>query len=119
VKWAKETDFNISVEKTKAILIHGRKPRVYERPKLKVRLGPNAIEIVRQHRILGLVIDVIDVKAQAGKKLLNTLALKKWGGDQKRYQMTVLSTLHYGESIYGTATKLALKTLEPKHNKSV
>jgi hypothetical protein len=42
VKWTKETGFNISVEKTKAI--HKRKPRVYERLKLKVRLGPNAIE---------------------------------------------------------------------------
>jgi hypothetical protein len=57
VKWTKETSFNISVEKTKAKLIHRRKPRVYERPKLKVRLGPNAIEMVRQHRILGPIID--------------------------------------------------------------
>jgi tRNA nucleotidyltransferase (CCA-adding enzyme) len=44
VEWTKETGFNISVEKTKAMLIHRRKPRVYERPKLKVRLGPNAIK---------------------------------------------------------------------------
>jgi hypothetical protein len=57
VKWTKETGFNISVEKTKAMLIHRRKPRVYERPKLKVRLGPNAIKMVRQYRILGLIID--------------------------------------------------------------
>jgi hypothetical protein len=56
VKWTKETGFNISVEKTKAILIHiRRKPRVYERPKLKVRLEPNVIEMVKQHRILGLI----------------------------------------------------------------
>jgi hypothetical protein len=40
------------------MLINRRKPRVYERP--------NAIEMVRQHRILGLAIDVIDVKAQTG-----------------------------------------------------
>jgi hypothetical protein len=33
--------------------------------------------------------------------------------------MIVLSTLRYGESIYGTATKPALKTLEPIHNKDV
>jgi hypothetical protein len=33
--------------------------------------------------------------------------------------MIVLSTLRYGESIYGTATKPALKTFEPIHNKGV
>jgi hypothetical protein len=33
--------------------------------------------------------------------------------------MIVLSTLRYGESIYGTATNLALKTLEPIHKKSL
>jgi hypothetical protein len=69
--------YNISVEKTKVMLIHRRKTRIYERPKLKVRLGPNAIEMVRQHRILRLIIDdrfnwkvlLKDVKARAGKKL--------------------------------------------------
>jgi hypothetical protein len=65
------------------------------------------------------------VKARAGKKLglLKTLAYKKWGGDQKTllriHQMIVLSTLRYGESIYGTITKPALKTLVPIHNKGV
>jgi hypothetical protein len=39
------------------MLIHRRKPTVYERLKLKVRLGPNAIEMVRQHKILGLITD--------------------------------------------------------------
>jgi hypothetical protein len=33
--------------------------------------------------------------------------------------MIVLSTISYVEPIYGTATKPALKTLEPKHNKGV
>jgi hypothetical protein len=102
-------------------------------PKLKVRLGPNAVKMVRQHRILGLIIDdrlnwkvhLKNVNARADKKLgiLKTLAHKKWGGDQKTllriHQMIVLSTLRYRESIYGTATKPALKTLEPIHNKGV
>jgi hypothetical protein len=65
------------------------------------------------------------VKARAGKKLglLKTLAHKKWGGDRKTllriHQMIVLSTLRYGESIYGTSTKPALKPLELIHNKGV
>jgi hypothetical protein len=78
--------------------------------------------MVGQHRILGLIIDVRlnwkvhlkDVKARAGKKLglLNTIAHKKWGGDQKTllriHRMIVLPTLRYGASINGTATKPAL-----------
>jgi hypothetical protein len=113
VKWTKETGFNISVEKTKAMLIHRGKPRVYEPPKLKVRLGPNVIEMVRQHRILGLIIDgrlnwkvhLKVVKARAGKKLglLERLAHKKWGRYQnfliRIHQLIVLSALRYGESI--------------------
>jgi hypothetical protein len=68
------------------MLIYRRNLRVYERPKLKVRLEPNAIEMVKQHRILGPIIDdrlnwkvlLKDVKARAGKKpgLLKTLAHK-------------------------------------------
>jgi hypothetical protein len=85
VKWSKEIGFNIKVEKTKAMLIHRSKLRVYERPKLKVEPGPNAIEMVRQYRILGLILDdrlnTPVVKARAGQ--LKTLAHKKWGGDQK------------------------------------
>jgi hypothetical protein len=66
-----------------------------------------------------------DVKARAGKEqgLLRTLAHKKWVGDQKTllriHKMIVLSTLRYGESIYGTATKPALNTLETIHNTGV
>jgi hypothetical protein len=75
VKWTKETGFNISVEKTKAMLIHRRESRIYERPKLKVRLGPNVIEMFKQHRLLGLIIDdslnwkvhLKDLKARAAR----------------------------------------------------
>jgi hypothetical protein len=84
--------------------------------------------MVREHRILGIIIDDRlnwKVHLKAGKKLglLKTLAHKQWGGDQKTllriYRLIVLSTLRYEESIYGPATKPALKTLEPIHNKGV
>jgi hypothetical protein len=80
--------------------------------------------MVRQHMILGLIIDdrlkwkvdLKDVKARVGKKLkrLRTLAHKKWEGDQK-----TLLRIRYGELNYGTTTKPALKTLELTHNKGV
>jgi hypothetical protein len=42
-------------------------------------------------------------------------------GDQnillRIHQMVVLSTLRYGETIYDSASKAALKTIEPVHHK--
>jgi hypothetical protein len=105
VKWIKESGFNMSVEKTKAMLIHRRKPRVYELPKLKARLGPNAIEMVTaQHRILGLIIDDPfegtpercegTIRQKTGDTK-DTIAHINWGGDQKTllriHQIIVLS----------------------------
>jgi hypothetical protein len=64
------------------------------------------------------------VKARASKKLnfLKTLAHKEWG-DQNTLlrirQMVVLSMLRYGETIYGSASKAALKTIDPEHQKGV
>jgi hypothetical protein len=124
-KWPKTRYKKQPVKKTKAMLIHKRKPRVYERPKLNVKHGTNEIEMVRHIRILGLIIDVrlnwkvhlTEVKARAGKKLglLMTIAHKIWGGDQKTllriHRMIVLSTLRYGESIYGTATKTCTENI--------
>jgi hypothetical protein len=80
--------------------------------------------MVRQHRILGLIIDdrlnwnvhLKDVKARAQKKLglLKTPAHKKWGGDRKTllriHQMIVLSILRLEESIYGTSHKISIRT---------
>jgi hypothetical protein len=33
--------------------------------------------------------------------------------------MVVLSTLRYGETVYGSASKSALRTIEPVHHKGV
>jgi hypothetical protein len=54
-KWAKQNGF--STEKTKTMLIYQRKPRVSRKPKIKIRIGTEKIEMVKHHRILGLVID--------------------------------------------------------------
>jgi hypothetical protein len=83
------------------------------------------LEIVRHQRILGLISDeklnwkeqLKTVKACASKKLnlLKTMAHKEWRKDQKTllrlHQMVVLSTLRYGETVYGSASKSALRTI--------
>jgi hypothetical protein len=40
--------------------IYEDSPRLYERPKLKVKLEPSVIEIEGKHRILGQIIDDTD-----------------------------------------------------------
>jgi hypothetical protein len=87
---ANETGFTISAEKTKTLLVHRRRPRVQSRPTLKIWMKECMLEMVRHHRILGLIFDerlnwrdLKTVKARASKKLnlLQTLAHKKWGRD--------------------------------------
>jgi hypothetical protein len=87
VKWANKTGFTISAEKTKTLLVHRRRPRVESRPILKIWLGECMVEMVRHHRILGLIFDerlnwkehLKTVTARASKKLnlLKTLAHKE------------------------------------------
>jgi hypothetical protein len=76
-RWANEKGFTISIEKTKAMLICRRKPRVSRKPKMKIRIGTEKIAMVKHHRILGLVIDqrinwhkhIQGAKERAGKEL--------------------------------------------------
>jgi hypothetical protein len=103
-------------------------------------MGECMLEMVRHHRILGLILDeklnwkepLKNVKARASKKLnlLKTLDHKEWGRGRgfeggsedtakKIHQMFVLSTLRYSETIYGSVSKAALRTIEPVHHKGV
>jgi hypothetical protein len=58
-----------------------------------------------------------DAKERAGKKHTS------WGADQKTllkiHQMIILSTLRYGETAYGSASKAVLRKLYPIHHKGV
>jgi hypothetical protein len=89
VKWTKETDIDISVEKMKGLWTTPTE-------------GQTAQDFRTNHR---WQIQMEDVKARAGKKLehLKTLAHKKWGEDQKTllriHRRIVLSTLRYGEPL--------------------
>jgi hypothetical protein len=56
-RWANKNGFTISTEKTKAILIFRRIPKVSRKPKMKIRIGIEKIAMVTHHCILGLVID--------------------------------------------------------------
>jgi hypothetical protein len=56
-KWAEENGFEISTEQTKTMLIHRRRPKIERRFKLNLLMNNEWIEMVRQHRILGVMFD--------------------------------------------------------------
>jgi hypothetical protein len=56
-KWAEENGFELSTEKTKMMLIHRRRPKIERRLKPNLFIKNERIEMVRQHRILGVMFD--------------------------------------------------------------
>jgi hypothetical protein len=55
--WAEENGFEISTEKRKTMLIHRRRPKIERRFKLNLFVKNERIEMVRQHRIFGVIFD--------------------------------------------------------------
>jgi hypothetical protein len=58
-RWASDNGFKISPEVSKTMLIHRRRPRSEgnTRFKLEVLIGTEKVEMVKKHRILGLMFD--------------------------------------------------------------
>jgi hypothetical protein len=71
---ANETGFTISAEKTKMLLVQRKRPRVQSRSSLKICMGERMLEMIRQHRILGLI---FDEKLYWNEYLKNARASKK------------------------------------------
>jgi ribonuclease HI len=131
-RWMDDHGFLISTEKTKTILFHHKK---IEDPNFNVNITINTqhIENVETHRILGLIFDkrlkweahIMNVKQRAQKKvdILKCLARTTWGADQDVLlnvnRATVLGTLRYGETAYGSATDRQLAKLEIPLNKGL
>jgi hypothetical protein len=131
--WFEKNGFSISAEKTKSIMITRRCPRGIQQFSMNFKVGPNTIEEVPVHKILGMHFDkklsgqshIKQAKQKALKKIniIKCLARKKWDADQDTllniHQAVELSVLRYGESIYGSAKQNVLKRLEPVNNKGI
>jgi hypothetical protein len=76
-------------------IIHRRKPRVHIRPRIKIWIEGEMIEITNQHRVLGLILDerinwreyLNDTEASATKELKKkkpTQNQKKGNGDKTK-----------------------------------
>jgi hypothetical protein len=114
-KWADNTGFQISIEKTKSILISRKNYQTVNKPTINIWIKGERIEQVIQHRILGLIFD-----SRIQKNLMNLikcLGHTKCGADQqnliKIHRMIVLSTLRYGEEAYGSASQAILRNSNP------
>jgi hypothetical protein len=75
-KWADNTGFQISIEKTKSILFSRKNYLTVNRPTINIWMKGERIEQVRKHSILGLIFDsimtwnehILYAKAKAEKK---------------------------------------------------
>jgi hypothetical protein len=57
VKWADETGFQISIEKTKTIMCSRKNTVIASRQRLDMWIKRTKIEQVKKHNILGLIFD--------------------------------------------------------------
>jgi hypothetical protein len=75
VRWADNTGFQISIEKTKAIMFSRKNTAIASRPRLDIWIKRMKIEQGRKHKIFGLIFDtrmnwnehILSIKAKAEK----------------------------------------------------
>jgi hypothetical protein len=129
-QWTLHNGFSISANKTKCFMITRKRLRI---DNLNIKVQGEPVEKVESHRILGLVFDtrltwkehLKQAKQKAEKKIsiLKCLARTSWGADQDVlltiHNVVVLSTLRYGEQIYGSAKPKELEKLEATNNKGL
>jgi hypothetical protein len=113
VKCADDTGFQISIEKTKAIMFSRKNTAIAFRPRLDIWIKGTKIEQVRKHKILGLFFDtrmswnehILSTKAKAEKNEHHQmLSPHQMGADQGNFltihKMKIVSTLRYREEAY-------------------
>lgn len=99
----------------------------------ELKLDNEKIEIVQQHKFLGMIFDskltflphikYLKTKCFKALQLIRTLAHTQWGANKetllKLYKTLILSKLDYGCMIYQSARKSYLKMLNTIHHKGV
>ena len=130
--WAKKSGVKFAVDKTRAVIFY-RDKRWLKNHELKLKLNNEEIPVVENHKFLGIIFDShlnfkqhIQYTKSKCKKALNLLAKLShttWGSDRGTlrtiYKATVMSILDYGSQIYSSATKSALRILDPVHNQGL
>ncbi len=102
-------------------------------PDPELQLGTTPIPVVREYKFLGLIFDskltfkphlkYLKTKCQKALNLLRFVANNDWGADRKvlhrLYIAHVRSKIDYGCTVYGSACKSALRTLDPIHHQGL
>jgi hypothetical protein len=130
---ADDTGFQISIEKTKAIMFSRKNTAIASRPRLDVWIKGTKIEQVRKHKILGLIFNTrmnwnehhLQYKTKFEENEHHQMLSPHQMGSRPRkpshYTQNVnsISTLRYGEEAYGSASKALQKKLEPTYNRGI
>ena len=131
-KWAEETGFKFSIDKTKAVAFYRNKRWVSDQ-NLRLEFYGNEIPIVDSYKFLGIIFDshlnfkkhteYVRGKCKKAINLLRKVAHTTWGADRKSlkiiFKATVLAILDYGCQIYGSASEPTLRRLDPIHNEGL
>jgi ribonuclease HI len=126
-KWADKWGMKFNVDKTKAMIFSRKKNINYPTLQLK----NIHIEIVNQHRYLGMILDAphltwkyhinqLKTKVLTKMNILSSVSHQHWGADRvlllRLYKSLVRSVLDYGCIFYDSSCKSNLKTLDPVQN---
>lgn len=134
VKWSNDTGFRFSEEKTVVMVFH-RIPGLAASPSPKLYLYDEHIplKVVEEKKFLGLIWDrrlnwIPQIKNLRNKCARSINILKVITKHNRRtncdklmniYRAITRSKLDYGCQVYGSATKTALKILDPVHHQAL
>jgi ribonuclease HI len=127
-RWADKWGMEFNVNKTKA-MIFSRKKNI---KKCNIKLKCMDIEIVNQHRYLGMILDApyltwkqhikqLKTKVLSKMNILSSVSHQHWGADRvmllRLYKSLVRSVMDYGCIFYDSSSKTNLKSLDPVQNR--
>lgn len=134
VKWSHETGFRFSEEKTVVMVFH-RVPGLAENPTPKLYLydKQTPLKIVLEKRFLGLLLDYklmwipqlkdLRIRGSRSNNIIKVIVKNNRKTDCKKllniYRTMTRSKLDYGCQVYGSASKTALKILDPVHHQAL
>lgn len=130
--WTTKTGFQISVEKTKAMIFY-RDKRHLRGDAVPLRMGDVSIPFCDTVKFLGLTFDshlnwvdhirILKARCMQRMNVIKAVTRVHWGADRPTllllYKATVLSVLDYGCQIYGTASPSVLQKLDPVHHQGI
>lgn len=131
-RWTSTSGFQISVEKTKAMIFYRHK-RHLRGNVTALHMGDVHIPFCDNAKFLGLTFDshlnwrdhIRNLKARCMQRMnvIKAVTRVHWGADRPTllllYKAIILSVLDYGCQIYGNASDSALDKLDPVHHQGI